>query len=64
MYSVQLYSIAGASPRTFIWGDGFIGTQTHIPPKFSFSPDFGHLILKMVENAQFSCVKKKDAEIS
>ena len=29
----------------------------------SFSSDFGHFILKMVENAK-KCVKKKDAEIS
>ena len=28
-------------------GGGFIGTQTHLPPKFSFSSDFGHFILKM-----------------
>ena len=37
-------------------GDGFMGTQTHLPPKFSFSSDFGHFILKMVENAKFSYV--------
>ena len=24
------------------WGVGFIGTQTHLLPKFSFSSDFGH----------------------
>ena len=24
--------------------DGFIGTQTHLPPKFSFSSDFGYFI--------------------
>ena len=51
---------AGASPRSFVWGDGFIGTQTHLPPKFNFSSDFGHFILKMVINAKLSCVKKKD----
>ena len=55
---------AGASPRSFVWGDGFIGTQTHLPPKFSFSSDFGQFILEMVENAKLSCVKKNDAEIS
>ena len=42
-----------------------MGTQTHLPPKFSFSSDFGHFIFKMVENAKFSSVsRKKDAEIS
>ena len=50
---------AGASPRSIVWGDGFIGTRTHLPPKFSFSSDFGHFILKMVENAKL-CVKKRD----
>ena len=44
---------------TFFWGDGFIGTQTHIPQKFSFSSDFGHFILKMEENAKFSSVSRK-----
>ena len=33
-------------------GDGLIGTQTHLPQKFSFSSDFGHFILKMLENAK------------
>ena len=34
-------------------------------PKFSFSSDFGHFILKMMENAKNVIrVKKKDAEIS
>ena len=33
-------------------GVGFIGTQTHLSPKFSFSSDFGHFILKMLENAK------------
>ena len=40
-------------------GDGFVGTQAYIPPKFSFSSDFGHFILKMFENVKNSCVKKK-----
>ena len=31
----------------------FTGTQTYCPPKFSFSLDFGHLILKMLENVFF-----------
>ena len=33
-------------------GVEFIGTQTHLPQKFSFSSDFGHFILKMLENAK------------
>ena len=44
---------AGASLRSFVWGDGFIGTQAHLLPKVSFSSDFGHFILKMLENAKF-----------
>ena len=36
-----------------------MGTEVHLPPKFSFSSDFGHFVLKMLENAKFSCVKKK-----
>ena len=47
---------ARASPRSFVWGDGCKGTQTHLPPIFSFSSDFGHFILKMEENAEFSYV--------
>ena len=31
-----------------VWGGGgFIGTQTFLPPKFGFSSEFGHSILKM-----------------
>ena len=42
-----------------------MGTQTHLPPKFSVTSDFGHFILKMLKNAKFLiCVKKKDTEIS
>ena len=33
---------SGASPLSLVWGEGFIGTQTHLPPKLSFSSDFGH----------------------
>ena len=41
-----------ASPRSFDWGGGgFIGTQTHLPPDL-VSPDFGHFISKMLENAK------------
>ena len=53
---------SGASPRSFVWWGVFICTQTHLPPKFSFSSDFGHFILTMVENAKFSCVMKKVLE--
>ena len=36
----------------FSWGGGgrFIGIQTHIPPKFSFSLDFGDFILHLLEH--------------
>ena len=43
-----------APPRSFDLGGGFKGTQAHLPQQFSFSSDFGHFILKMLENAKFS----------
>ena len=54
------------SPRSFDWGrGGFIGTQTHIPTKFSFSSDFCHFILKMLKNAKKNTyVSRKKSEIS
>ena len=36
-----------------------MGTQTHLPQKFSFSSDFGHFILKMLENAKFAYLRVK-----
>ena len=55
----------GVATKFYLGGDGFIGTQTYLPPKFSFSSDFGHFILKMVENAKKIFVsRKKDAEMS
>ena len=41
-----------------------MGTEVHLLKKISFSSDFGHFILKMLENAKFSHVRKKDTEIS
>ena len=41
-----------AWPRHFNWGNGFIGTQIHLPPKISFSSDFGHFIREMLENVK------------
>ena len=55
-----LGDVQGRRHEVLFGGDGFIGTQTNLPPKFSFSSDFGHFILKMVINAKLSCVKKKD----
>ena len=37
-----------------------MATQTYLPPKFSFSTDFGHFILKMLENAKFAYVSRKN----
>ena len=34
-------------------GDGFIGTQTHLPPKFTFASELDHFILNMLENVIF-----------
>ena len=54
----------GASPRSFVFWGRIHRHPTHLPPKFSFSSDFGHFILKMVENAKFSYVsRKKKSEI-
>ena len=49
----------GRSHEVLFEGDGIIGSQVHLPPKFSFSPDFGHFIWKMLENAKFSDMSKK-----
>ena len=50
----------------FCLGRGRIHRHPNPPtPKFSFSSDFGHFVLKMMENAKITkCVKKKEAEIS
>ena len=56
VYKFQILAItlvAKAPSQSFDWGGGRmhkcigLGTQTHLPPKFSFSSDFGHYILKM-----------------
>ena len=43
----------------FCLGDGFIGTETHLPPKFSLPSDFGHFILTMVEMQNFHMCQKR-----
>ena len=45
-------------------GDEFMGIQTHLPQKFIFSSDFGHLILSMLDYSFIIRVKTKVAEIS
>ena len=55
--SIVLYRVM--KKCCFVWGDGFMGTQTHLPPKFSFSSDFGHFILKMVEVQNFHMCQEK-----
>ena len=36
-----------------------MGTQTNIPPKFMFSPDFGHFIFKILDYAKmYTCQEK------
>ena len=40
-------------------GVGFIDTQTHLPLKFSFSADFSHFILKILENIKLNVSRKK-----
>ena len=59
-FVVCLPAVDGRGVATkFCLGDGFMGTQTHLPPKFSFSSDFGHFISKMLENAKFAHVSIK-----
>ena len=48
-----MQSVQGRRHEIFVGGDGLMGTQTHLPAKFSFSSDFGNFILRMLENAKF-----------
>ena len=38
------YFLWGRRHEVLFVGDGFMGTEVHLPPKFSFFSDFGHLI--------------------
>ena len=49
----------GRRHQVLFVGDGFMGTQTHLPPKFSLSSDFGHFISKMLDNAKVANVSRK-----
>ena len=53
------YFLWGRRHEVLFVGDGFMGTEVHLPPKFSFFSDFGHFILNMLENAKFSYVWRK-----
>ena len=53
----------GRRHEILISGVGFMDTQTHLPPKFSFSTDFEHFILKMLAKTLY-VLRKKDPEIS
>ena len=53
--SVHLQATVKDDARSFDRGNGFIGTQTHIPSKFSFTSDCGHF--------KYIRFKKKDIEI-
>ena len=48
----------GRRHEILIRGVGFIGAQTHLPPKLSFSTDFGHFILKMLTKTLYVLRKK------
>ena len=37
-----------------------MGTPTHLPSKLSFSSDFGHFILKMLEIEKIAYVSRKN----
>ena len=51
----------GVATKFCLGEDGFIGSRHPNPPtpKIWFSSDFGHFILKMVENAIFLSVSRK-----
>ena len=53
MYTYRLQS--RTTHEVLIGGNGFIGTQIHIPSKFSFTSDCGHF--------KFIRFKEKDTEI-
>ena len=36
-----------------------MGNETNLPPKFIFSSNFGHFILKMLDYAKQLCVSRK-----
>ena len=57
--SNKFTSDRGVATNFCLGGDGFIGTQTYLTPKLSFSSDFGHFILKLVENAKQLFVSRK-----
>ena len=44
----------------FLLGVGFIGTQIHLPQKFSFCSDFGHFIKKNVRKCKIVYVSRKN----
>ena len=46
----------GAPPRIFDWGGRIQVLQIQLPPNSNFSLDFGHFILKILENLKFWCV--------
>ena len=48
-----------APPLSFVWGNGFMGTQTRLSSKFIFSSDFGLFILKMLEYSKKLHVSRK-----
>ena len=56
----EAYTLTQGRRHQVLFGvDGFMGTKTHLPPKLSFSSDFGHFISKMLENAKFANVLRK-----
>ena len=50
----------GRRHEVLIGGGGFMGIQTHLPQKkLSFSSDFRHFILKLLENSKlYTCQEK------
>ena len=63
IYRHEVQGRQGRRHEVLIGMVGFIGTQTHLPPKFSFSSDFGHFILKMLENTKNERFNIKFTEI-
>ena len=60
-YSVGGRLTQGRRREVLFEGDGFMGTETNLPPKLMFSSDFSHFILEMLDYAKFytRCIKKR-----
>ena len=59
LHGVGVGNEPGRRYEVLFGGDGFIGTETHISPKFSFSSDFGHFFWKWWKMQNFHMCQEK-----